>query len=172
VTKLTERVALGTIVLHPLNSPMHLVLWLNFPGTAILGWPYGMWADLGRINDPILTGMTRHPHPSSSESESSDSETASSVRERSHRHRNSQHRHSNKQRRRELSSSSSRLVIKPIAPKEYDGSANARSYHRFVRESEAYLQDGKVKGQRKIFLLLYYLTRIYEEWHTPQMGNS
>ena len=64
--ELTGRVTLGTFVPHPLSSPMCLVLWLNFPKTAILGWFYGTWADaadLGRINDPIVTGMTRHPHP-------------------------------------------------------------------------------------------------------------
>ena len=33
-----------------------------------------------------------------------------------------------------------------------------RAYHRFVRESEAYLRDGKVKGRRQVFLLSYYLT--------------
>ena len=83
--------------------------------------------------------------PSLSGEEQSDSESSESSRERSRRHRNNHHGR-NKRRRRRSSSTSSKLVIKPIAPIKYNGSADARSYHRFVRESEAYLKDGKVKG--------------------------
>ena len=49
-------------------------------------------------------------------------------------------------------------IIKPNPPKEYDGYADARAYHRFVRESEAYLRDGRVQGRRQVFLLSYYLS--------------
>ena len=63
-------------------------------------------------------------------------------------------------------------MIKPIAPKEYDGSADARAYHRFVRESEAYLRDGKVKGRRRIFLLSYYLTNKAYDFYTQKVAND
>ena len=63
-------------------------------------------------------------------------------------------------------------MIKPIAPKEYDGSADSQAYHRFVRESEAYLRDGKVKGQRKIFLLSYYLTNKAYDFYTQKVAND
>ena len=53
---------------------------------------------------------------------------------RSNRHGRNKHR-----RRKSSSSSGTRPLIKPIAPKEYDGQADPRAYHRFVRESEAYL---------------------------------
>ena len=46
-------------------------------------------------------------------------------------------------RKRRHSNSSTKMVIKPIAPKEYNGSADARTYHQFVRESDAYLRDRK-----------------------------
>ena len=41
-------------------------------------------------------------------------------------------------------SSSPSKAIKPIPPKEYDGSVDLRAYYCFIREGEAYLQDGKV----------------------------
>ena len=60
--------------------------------------------------------------------------------------------------------------IKPIAPKEYDGRADARAYHQFVKESEAYLRDGKVKGCRSVFLLLYYLTGQAYNFYTQKVS--
>ena len=63
-------------------------------------------------------------------------------------------------------------MIKPIAPIKYNGSADARSYHRFVRESEAYLRDGKVKGQRRIFLLSHYLTDKAYDFYTQKVANN
>lgn len=72
------------------------------------------------------------------------------------RRRDNRHGRNKKKRRRWLSSQSSgssRTNLKPIPPLDYDGRPDAQAYHRFVRESEAYLQDGKVRGRRKVFLL-------------------
>ena len=63
-------------------------------------------------------------------------------------------------------------MIKPIAPKEYDGNADARAYHRFVRESEAYIRDGRVKGRRRIFILSYYLTGKAYDFYTQKVSND
>ena len=94
--------------------------------------------------------------PSSSDGELSGSESGSSTDENSWKRWSNRHGH-NQWRRRASSSSSraSNLVIKPIAPKEYNGGADARLYHHFVRESGAYLCDGKVKGRCQIFLLSF-----------------
>ena len=48
-------------------------------------------------------------------------------------------------------------MIKPIAPKDYDGAADSRAYHRFVMEGQAYLRDGKVHRERQIRILAHYL---------------
>ena len=48
--------------------------------------------------------------------------------------------------------------IKPIPPKEYDGSPNLRSYHRFILEGESYLKDGQVPKERQIRILAHFLT--------------
>ena len=48
-------------------------------------------------------------------------------------------------------------MIKPIAPKDYDGAADSRAYHRFVMEGQAYLRDGKVHCERQIRILAHYL---------------
>ena len=48
-------------------------------------------------------------------------------------------------------------AIKPIPPKEYDGSVDPRSYHQFIMEGEAYLCDGKVWPRQQVRLLAHYL---------------
>ena len=125
-------------------------------------------------NNRARYGDDRSPSPSdpsSSGEEQSDSESSESSRERSRRRRNNHHGR-NKRRRRRSSSTSSKLVIKPIAPIKYNGSADARLYHRFVRESEAYLKDGKVKGRRRIFLLSHYLTDKAYDFYTQKVANN
>jgi hypothetical protein len=116
---------------------------------------------------------------SSSTSESSDddspsgsSEDDSDDSERDHhsgKRRRDNH-HGRNKRRRHSSSSGSRSKIKPIPPKEYDGSVDVRAYHRFVRESDAYLRDGKVGTRRKVFLLSYYLTGKAYDFYTQKVA--
>ena len=86
---------------------------------------------------------------------------------RSNRHGRNKHR-----RRRSSSSSGTKPLIKPIAPKDYDGQADPRAYHRFVRESEAYLRDGRVKGRRQVFLLSYYLTGKAYDFYTQRVSSN
>ena len=108
--------------------------------------------------------------PSSPSGEDSSSDSEASSRERSHKRRNNKHGR-NRRRRRRSSDSSPKMVIKPIAPREYDGSPSARAYHRFVRESEAYLRDGKVRGSRRIFLLSHYLSKKAYDFYTQRVAN-
>ena len=90
------------------------------------------------------------PHSSSDEQMSSEEAESDSPYDHSrgdHQcHKNNRHRLNQRRRASYGSSKSPGMVIKPIAPKEYDGKADARAYHHFVRESKAYLRDGKVKG--------------------------
>ena len=79
----------------------------------------------------------------SSDDDSDDSYQSGSSRGK--RRRDSRHGR-NKSRKKRPRSSSRKTTIKPIPPKEYDGAADVRAYHRFVRESDAYLRDGKVRG--------------------------
>ena len=82
---------------------------------------------------------------SSSDEDSPRGAGDSSVGGYQHRRDN---RHGRSKRKRQRSSSSyGRTMIKPIPPKDYDGKADARTYHQFVWESEAYLRDGKVRGR-------------------------
>ena len=64
------------------------------------------------------------------------------------------------------------MIIKPIAPKEYNGSADAWTYYWFVRKSDAYLRDGKVKGRRRIFLLSHYLTNKAYNFYMQKVANN
>ncbi|KAF8814449.1 hypothetical protein BYT27DRAFT_7064892, partial [Phlegmacium glaucopus] len=54
----------------------------------------------------------------------------------------------------------------------YHGVADARLYHRFVRESEAYLRDGKVRGRRKVFLLSYFLAGKAYDFYTQKVSMN
>ena len=123
-------------------------------------------------------GQPSSSEPSSSDSDyestsSSDSQETDHSHERHHRRRrdNKHGRHKSKCRR-SHSRSKSKTLIKPIAPKEYDGQADARAYHRFVRESDAYLRDGKVKGRRRVFLLSYYLTGKAYDFYTQRVSSN
>ena len=137
----------------------------------------------------------RHPHPrkdgspdpsnpssgddgETSETDSSDeleSGTSSDSSSASEHHRRKTNQHGRNHRRRRTRSSSRKKpksLIKPIAPKEYDGQADARSYHRFVRESGAYLRDGRVKKRRQVFLLSYYLTGKAYDFYTQRVASD
>ena len=104
---------------------------------------------------------------------SGDESSQPSNSQRSRKRRNNRHGRNKKRRRSSSrSSGSSRPTIKPIPPLEYDGKSDARSYHRFVRESEAYLRDGKVRGRRKVFLLSYYLTDKAYDFYTQKVAND
>ena len=76
----------------------------------------------------------------------------------------------NHHKKRRSRSSVGKSSIKPIPPKEYDGAADVRAYHRFVRESDAYLRDGRVRGPRKVFLLSYYLTGKAYDFYTQKVS--
>ena len=123
-------------------------------------------------------GRPPSSEPSSSDDDdystsSYDSQGTDYSHERRHRRRrdNRHGRHKSK-RRRSQSRSKSKTLIKPIAPKEYDGQADARAYHRFVRESDACLRDGKVRGSRRVFLLSYYLTGKAYNFYTQRVSSN
>ena len=103
-------------------------------------------------------------------SESSSEESDDDRRGHGRGKKRRSNRHGRNKRRRRSSSSSTKTSIKPIPPKEYDGSADVRAYHRFVRESDAYLRDGKVKSRRKVFLLSYYLTDKAYDFYTQKVA--
>jgi hypothetical protein len=105
--------------------------------------------------------------PSSSAGWSDGSDESQRPRKR---RRDNQHGRNKRRRRVSSSSSASGSNIKPIPPKEYNGAADVRAYHRFVRESEAYLRDGKVRGRRKVFLLSYHLSGKAYDFYTQKVA--
>ena len=110
------------------------------------------------------------PSDGGDDSDGSSSESSYSG----HHKKRRDNRHGRNKRRRSQSSSKSRrrTLIKPIAPKEYNGQADPRAYHRFVRESEAYLRDGRVRGRRQVFLLSYYLTGRAYDFYTQKVSSN
>ncbi|KAG5635146.1 hypothetical protein H0H81_012288 [Sphagnurus paluster] len=59
--------------------------------------------------------------------------------------------------------------LNPVAQK-YDGTADARSYHRSVTEGTAYVRDGKVKSKRQAFVLSYYLKGKAYNFYTQKVS--
>ena len=92
-------------------------------------------------------------YSSSSDSSSSSSDPESSPSRRRSRRRS----RSKRSKRRSTKRSRSRLGVKSFKPKVYDGSPDARAYNRFVKESEMYLIDNKIKSKRRAFILSYFL---------------
>ncbi|RDB15757.1 hypothetical protein Hypma_003696 [Hypsizygus marmoreus] len=92
----------------------------------------------------------------------SDSTSSESGRRPSHRRRSKRHSSHRKQ----------KTLIKPVPPKEYDGSADSRLYHRFVTEGTAYVKDGKVKSNRQVFILSYYLKGKAYDFYTRKVSAS
>jgi hypothetical protein len=62
-------------------------------------------------------------------------------------------------------------TLKPIPPKTYDGSADARAYHWFIRESDSYLHDGQVQGTRhKVFTLSHFFEGKVYDFYTQKVS--
>ena len=79
--------------------------------------------------------------PSSSEFESDGSDGSESDEDYRREHQKEKSR-KRKQKKGQKNSHQRENTIKPIPPKEYNGAADPRAYHRFVMEGEAYLRDG------------------------------
>ena len=113
--------------------------------------------------------------PSSSDSSSSSSESSSetdtsssdssSRRKRRRGHHGKRNSRTSKRKR-----TSSKSLLKPIAPKEYDGMPDARAYHQFVTEGSDYVQTGKVSKTRQVFVLSYYLKGRAYDFYTQKVS--
>jgi len=118
---------------------------------------------LGKALEKLTENRRDNPDddPSSSSSESSSSPSLDSEQEpRTSR------------RKKRKSKKKSRTTLKPIPPSEYDGSADARAYHRFITEGTAYLVDGKVRRNRRVFVLSYYLKGKAYDFYTQKISMN
>jgi hypothetical protein len=101
------------------------------------------------LNDPS------DPSDSDSEDYFGSTGTTTSDKENNRSKKKRSKKYGKKKHRRHRSHTSE--FIKPIPPKEYNGSVNLRVYYRFVREGEAYLRDSKVRNERQLRILAHYL---------------
>lgn len=62
--------------------------------------------------------------------------------------------------------------LKPIPPKEYDGTPDSRAFNRFVTEGTTYVIDGRVRKDRQIFVLSYYLTGIAYDFYVQKVSMN
>jgi len=120
---------------------------------------------IGQTLNNIRHLSTRHNDPSddssssSSESESNGPAGQTPVNQRGASKSTRQSSVARSHRRKRKSS------LKPIPPKEYDGTPDPRKFNRFVSEGTAYVHDGEVPEDRQAFVLSYYMTdTAYDYW--------
>ena len=77
-----------------------------------------------------------------------------------------------KGKRRSKSKRSPKSGLKPIAPKEYNGAADARAYNRFVTEGTTYVLDGQVPKSRQVFVLSYCWDGIAYDFYTHKVSMN
>ena len=104
---------------------------------------------------------------SSSESSDSGSERSESSPERSRKRRRGS---SKKKKHAPKRMKGSKSTLKPIPPKEYDGSPDSRAYHRFVTEGSDYVRTGNVAKKRRVFVLSYYLKGKAYDYYTQKVS--
>ena len=85
-----------------------------------------------------------------------------------HRHRRSW----SKAKCRSKTKCSPKSGLKLIAPKEYNGVADAWAYNRFVTEGTTYVLDGRVPKNRQVFVLSYYLDGIAYDFYTQKVSMN
>ena len=95
---------------------------------------------------------------SSSDDESHTSQDLSSARSRRRASKRPRSRAHSKKRKHDKTKSRRSGHSKAIKPNEYDGAADARAYHRFIKESSAYIEDSGISRKRQCFALSYFLT--------------
>jgi len=94
-------------------------------------------------------------------------------RRRRHHGHNRRHGHSRRQsesqRARQKSRRKSRkMMLKPVPPLKYDGSADLKAFHRFMMEGTAYVKDGNVPDEKQVFMIAHYVTvsRTKQVWYS------
>ena len=102
-----------------------------------------------------------------SSSQSTDTESEPRSRRRHRRSRKTTHR---RKRRSRNSSRNSTIRTKP--PKEYDGTPDSSSYLRFVRESEAYVTDGRVHPDRCVRVVAYHLEGKAYDFYVQKVADN
>jgi hypothetical protein len=131
---------------------------------------------LANVGQAAVSG---HGSPSSSDSSSSssdssgdtsESDTLSSESSSCRKRRRGHHGKRRTSRTPKRKRTSPKSLLKPIAPKEYDGSPDARAYHRFITEGSDYVRTGKVSKTRQVFVLSYYLKSRAYDFYTQKVA--
>jgi hypothetical protein len=141
---------------NPINKPVNQIMTSSYLGRA-----------LKKVREHLATQDAPAP---SSDSENESEEYKRRRRSKGRSRRKSRAKKSDKREKRcSRSSSSESSKIKPKPPKDYDGAADARSFHRFVTEGTDYVMAGKVSRQRRIFVLSYHLKGKAYDFYTQEV---
>jgi hypothetical protein len=115
--------------------------------------PGGFFDQVIRDTERVAQPSTppEDPSDSSSSSSSSSEENSSSDDESEAAVAGPTRRHASHRRKK------SRMIIKPIPPNKYNGSADSDQYLQFLHESTQYLKLGRVDPEDQVLMLGYYV---------------
>jgi hypothetical protein len=132
----------------------------QIPQDSYLGAVFAKAREVHKGDDTSPTSESSTSSESSSDSTSSDSNRSPSGSDLSDPSNPSSDSSSGKRRRRARPQRPKRgkkkrptHKTKAIPPKEYNGKADARAYHRFMKEGMAYLEDAKIQPKRYAYTL-------------------
>jgi hypothetical protein len=74
--------------------------------------------------------------------------------------------------RKKRSRKSKKNTLKPIPPVNYDGSPDSQAFHQFLTEGTAYVKDGQVERERRVFILAHYLKGRVHEFYTREVSGD
>lgn len=135
-------------------------------------------ANMERLRTTPQVGSDPSNSGGSSSSSSSDDDESSSHN--SGNNRKNKRRKSRKKKGKSKKKKSKKSTLKPVVPKEYDGTPDSRLFNRFVTEGTTYVLDGRVEPDRQVLRLSYYLKGIaydfymqrvslnFDQWTLPQ----
>ncbi|KAJ6532377.1 hypothetical protein B0H19DRAFT_941462, partial [Mycena capillaripes] len=64
------------------------------------------------------------------------------------------------------------MILKPIPPKKYDGSADAEAFTRCVTESNMYLDMGRVPPKHQVLMISYHLEGRARDFYNQKVVSS
>lgn len=63
-------------------------------------------------------------------------------------------------------------MLKVFKPKHYNGDPDAHAYHKFVKESNAYIEDNKIKAKCHAFALSYFLDGKAYDFYVQKVSHN
>ncbi|KAL0951128.1 hypothetical protein HGRIS_007865 [Hohenbuehelia grisea] len=112
---------------------------------------------MGSVIKPTRPSQKRRVWQGPSDDDSSSSSSSSSYDEFSSSSNDGDEPHSRKTKKSKKHTKKPKCLLKPVPPEKYSGEINIQVYKKFIKDSLAYLKDGRVPEKRRVDILSRYL---------------